>query len=90
VTKNNDKDLRDLLAQLHARLGHAASVDADSRKLLQTVSNDIEKTLARRSGKGPGAHESRLKELAVRFETEHPALAEAVRDVMDALGKAGI
>jgi len=87
--KNSDKDLRDLLAQLHARLGHAASVDADSRKLLQTVSNDIEKTLAR-SGKGADAHESRLKELAVRFETEHPALAEAVRDVMDALGKAGI
>jgi hypothetical protein len=87
ISKN--EDLRDLLAQLHARLGHATSLDADSRQLLVTVSNDIEKTLAR-SGTGSGAHESRLKELAVRFETDHPALAEAVRDVMDALGKAGI
>jgi len=26
----------------------------------------------------------------VKFEAEHPALAEAVRDVVDALGKAGI
>jgi hypothetical protein len=54
-----------------------------------TVSGDIEKTLGR-SGTGAAAHESRLKELAVKFEAEHPALAEAVRDVIDALGKAGI
>jgi hypothetical protein len=88
--KNTDNhDLRDLLAQLHARLGHATSLDAHSRELLATVSNDIEKTLAR-SGKSATAHESRLKELAVKFETDHPALAEAVRDVVDALGKAGI
>lgn len=87
--KNDDKDLRTLLAQLHARLGHATSLDADSRKLLVTVSGDIEKALAR-SGQGAGAHESRLKELAVKFEAAHPALAEAVRDVIDGLGKAGI
>ena len=84
-----NKDLRDLLAQLHARLGNAKSLDADSRKLLQTVSNDIETTLAR-SGQDAAAHGSRLNELAVKFEAEHPALAEAVRDVVDALGKAGI
>jgi hypothetical protein len=88
--KNTDsKDLRELLAQLHARLGHATSVDAESRKLLVTASNDIEKTLAR-SGEGAAAHESRLKELAVKFEAEHPALAEAVRDIINALARAGI
>ena len=89
MAKNSDQDLRDLLAQLHTRLGHAKSLDANSRKLLETVSNDIEKTLGR-SGKGTAAHESRLKELVVKFEADHPALAEAVRDVIDGLGKAGI
>jgi hypothetical protein len=89
MKNTENKDLRDLLAQLHTRLGHAKSLDADSRQLLVTVSGDIEKTLGR-SGTGAAAHESRLKELAVKFEAEHPALAEAVRDVIDALGKAGI
>ena len=87
--KNDKNDLRALLAQLHTRLSHATSIDAESRKLLVTVSGDIETTLAR-SGGGRATHESRLRELAAKFETEHPALAEAVRDVIDGLGKAGI
>jgi hypothetical protein len=84
----NDRDLRELLAELHLKLGQAQSVDADSRLLLRTVAGDIEKALG---GKGaPAPQESKLNELAVKFEAEHPALAEAVRDVIDALGKAGI
>jgi len=85
----SDKDLRDLLAQLHTRLGHAKSLDADSRKLLLTVSHDIEKTLAR-SAKPAESHEPRLERLAVQFEADHPALAETLRQLVDALGKAGI
>lgn len=34
--------------------------------------------------------ETKLKELAAKLEVEHPALAEAVREVIDTLGKAGI
>jgi hypothetical protein len=84
----NDQDLRELLAELHLKLGQAQSVDADSRLLLRAVSSDIEKALG---GKGAGApQESKLNELAVKFEAEHPALSEAVRDVIDALSKAGI
>jgi hypothetical protein len=84
-----NQDLQNLLAELHSRLGHANTLDDDSRKLLKTVSQDIEKTLA---GSGvPGTvHERRLEALAVKFETDHPALAEAVRDIIDGLGKAGI
>ena len=84
----NDQDLRELLAELHLKLGQAHSVDADSRLLLRAVSSDIEKALG---GKGETApQESKLNELAVKFEAEHPALSEAVRDVIDALSKAGI
>jgi Domain of unknown function (DUF4404) len=34
------------------------------------------------------AHE--LEALAVRFEVKHPALAQALRELIDELGKAGI
>jgi hypothetical protein len=42
----SSEDLGRLLAQLHARLKHAKSLDAESRKLLLTVAADIEKALA--------------------------------------------
>jgi len=35
-------------------------------------------------------HGSRLEELAVRFEAEHPSLAASLRQLTDLLGKAGI
>jgi len=36
------------------------------------------------------AHAPRLESLAVRFEAGHPGLAELLRELIDALGKAGI
>ncbi len=84
-----DKELRRLLAELHTRLGHAKTLDSKARVLLLTVADDIEAAL-QRSGERPPAAETKLEALAVKFEADHPALAEAVRDVVDALGKAGI
>ena len=95
-------DLDDLLAQLHSRLNRAKKLDPESRELLLTVSEDIRRALAdksaRRKGSGKSSgkssdrdsHESRLEELAVRFEADHPTLAEALREITDALAKAGI
>jgi phage tail tape-measure protein len=85
----DDRELRDLLAQLHSKLQHAKTVDPEARKLLATVADDIEEALELRKSP-PVVAETKLEELAVKFEVEHPALAEAVRDVVDALGKAGI
>lgn len=84
----HDQELRELLAELHLKLSEAQPVDADSLLLLRTVSGDIEKALGGKGGAAPS--ESKLNELAVKFEADHPTLAEAVRDVIDALGKAGI
>ena len=85
----NDLDLRDLLTQLHARLGSARSLDAEDRRLLGAVLADIEKVLTKSTpAQQPNA--SGLESLAVKFETDHPALAETLRRVADALGKAGI
>lgn len=82
-------DLRPLLGQLHERLKHAKSLDADSRKLLLTVAHDIENALAT-DDTAKVAAEQPLEALAVRFEADHPALAGVLRQIMDTLAKAGI
>jgi hypothetical protein len=83
------ENLRELLAQLHTRLGHAKSLDPESRKLLTTLSHDIERALGRASEDTAPAR-TRLESAAVRLELEHPALATVVRQIIDALSKAGI
>jgi predicted component of type VI protein secretion system len=89
----NQESLRELLARLHERLSASGSVDGEARQLLGTVMRDIERTLG--SG-APGAaapaaaHAPRLESLAVKFEAGHPGLAELLRQLIDALGKAGI
>lgn len=83
------ENLRELLAQLHTRLGHAKSLDPESRRLLTALSHDIERALGRASEETAPARTS-LESVAVRLELEHPALAGVVRQIIDALGKAGI
>jgi hypothetical protein len=85
----NDSELRDLLTQLHARLGNARSLSAEDRNLLVTVLGDIGKVLETSEASArpdvPG-----LESLAVKFEADHPAVAEGLRRLADTLGKAGI
>ncbi|MEJ1963006.1 MAG: DUF4404 family protein [Gammaproteobacteria bacterium] len=83
------ENLRELLSQLHTRLGNANSLDAESRELLTTLSRDIEGALGRASEETAPARNS-LESAAVKLEAEHPALATIVRQLVDALGRAGI
>jgi hypothetical protein len=85
----SQQDLRELLSQLHARLSDARALDAEDRKLLGTALGDISQALARDP---PDAAPDKpgLERLAVKFEADHPALAESLRQLVDLLGKAGI
>jgi hypothetical protein len=85
----NENNLRELLTQLHARLGSAQSLDAEDQRLLGTVLRDIEKVLAASDDVQPSSATG-LETLAVKFEADHPALAETLRRLVDALAKAGI
>ena len=92
-----EESLRELLARLHQQLSASGrALDGESRQLLATVMRDIERALspggqALEPGSAPaGTHSPRLESLAVRFEAGHPALAEVLRELIDALGKAGI
>lgn len=91
------ESLRELLARVHARLAASRTVDPQSHQLLATVMHDIERALAtppaateNAAGGMAATHTPRLETLAVKFEAGHPALAEALRELVDALGKAGI
>jgi hypothetical protein len=90
----SEKRLRELLARLRERLSQARSVDADSRKHLSGVVSDIDRALGQ--GDTGGAvgtaeeHAPRLESLAVRFEADHPGLAEVIREVIDTLVRGGI
>ena len=99
-----EESLRELLARLHEQLGtRGRALDAESRQLLATVMRDIEQALDRadramdkadrtldEASAAAAAHSPRLESLAVRFEAGHPAIAEALRELIDALVKAGI
>ncbi len=83
-------DLRKSLERLRAELGRTASVDAESRESLRRLSVDIDRLVGEPPSQDSPSHRPRLRELEVKFEVEHPALAQTVRELMDALGKAGL
>lgn len=78
---NAADDLRALLRRLHAELQQATALDDESRSLLGLLAQDIEHFRAH----GPAS-----RELAARFEADHPTLAATLRQIADTLGKAGI
>jgi predicted component of type VI protein secretion system len=88
----NKETLRELLERVHERLSRSGAVDESSRELLTTVMRDIDKALNRSQRNGTPRIDAapRLEALAVRFESEHPSLAGVLRQLIDALGKAGI
>ncbi|HEV8333086.1 MAG TPA: DUF4404 family protein [Steroidobacteraceae bacterium] len=85
-------ELKDRLASLHAELVRTRSVDdPELRQQLIELLGDITRLLGKPTT--AGEHDSLIEQLdalAVRFEADHPALGNAIRQVVDALGKAGI
>jgi effector-binding domain-containing protein len=98
MSRSREETLRELLARVHERLSRAEQVDAQSRRLLTQLMQDIGRKLE--AGTEPAkpvesaAHEReslpRLEALAVRFEAEHPALGQVLRQLVDYLQSAGI
>jgi hypothetical protein len=85
-------ELRATLARLHEELRGARPLDAESRELLETLAQDIERTL-HPGGAEPDALEAlsgRLREVTLRFQESHPAITAAVNGVADALARLGI
>ena len=81
--------LRELLARLRQHLHSGAPLDTEARRHLSALTRDIENSLGV-GDEPPHGAALKLEAAAVRFEVDHPALAETLREVIDALGKAGI
>jgi Domain of unknown function (DUF4404) len=98
MAASHEESLRELLTRVHERLSKAATVDQESRRLLATLTRDIERALGSQppASSAPGKRRvprdavSRLEALAAQFDAEHPALAQTLRQLVDFLGKAGI
>lgn len=82
--------LREQLASLHQQLSGLRSVDTESRQLLLVLLSDISRLLDPESSSEPDSPVDKLESLAAKFDADHPALSTALRQLMDALGKAGI
>ena len=78
---------------LHAKLERTdrEAIDAGTREALMLLLNDLTRLLGAASLENEDHPlTERLEQLAVNFEAEHPAVGTAVRQLIDALAKAGI
>jgi hypothetical protein len=87
-----DETLRELLARVHERLGASSSIDPEAREMLATVMRDIDALTkgAPRAASTPAPPAHRLEALAVRFESDHPSIAQLLRQIGEVLSQAGI
>lgn len=86
-------ELTTKLSQLHTELAQTDRVDAESLELLRKLTADIGRLLDKKDDAGDEEAEgvtSGLKDLLLRFESEHPELAITVGKVADALASIGI
>lgn len=82
--------LREQLKALHNSLSTLGAVDRESRQWLLVLLADISRLLDPDKSQQETSTVERLETLAARFDADHPALSTALRQLMDALAKAGI
>ena len=82
------KRLQKLLHELHSELNNPEAIDAESRKQLQGLADDIQAAIDS-TGSAEGG-ENELQRAVLEFETEHPRIAGILGQIADALAKLGI
>ena len=85
----SDKQLTELLQQVHDELETHKSVSDEQRVLMRDLMEDINRTLGDDDDEDHGIGD-RLNEAVDDFQQSHPTLAFALRRVIDALARMGI
>jgi hypothetical protein len=87
-----NEELQKQIATLHASLQRLERdrIDGRTRAGLMLVLGDLTRLLGHSSASEDQPITERLEGLAIQFEAEHPAVGVAVRQLIDALAKAGI
>lgn len=78
------------LRRLHEQLGEATDLDHALREQLRTTLAEIRETLDTNGSDQEGSLAERVAEVSQHFEETHPALAETLRRLVDALANLGI
>jgi hypothetical protein len=87
----SDKNLSELLEQLHTELTNTEAIDDRGRELLRALNADIQKILDQtEEGESDDSLLERLQESIDHFEVTHPDLTSALSNIMNVLNNAGI
>jgi hypothetical protein len=89
----DNKDLDELLHQLHDEIQKTRSIDDKGSELLRDLEGDIRTLLERSQAGSIQVHPSILQrmQLAVNhFEVTHPDLTTLISNLLDSLSSAGI
>ena len=86
------QELLDTLRTLHDELSETERIDDETRQLLHDVTDDIHRVLDNDSETTATDKpvSSRLQELLVKFEIEHPKIGGLIERLSDALANMGI
>ncbi|MCC7488039.1 MAG: DUF4404 family protein [Gammaproteobacteria bacterium] len=82
--------LQALLAELHRELAGTGSLDAESRRLLDQVLQDVRRLAADEPAPADAGDAGQLEQAALRLEAGHPRLAALLGQIADTLAKLGI
>lgn len=82
--------LREDLERLRAELNLSARDDADARRKLNELIDDIESRVDERDAGDGGDLVSRIRQAIRHFETEHPRATAILNDILVTLGNMGI
>lgn len=83
------RDLHETLAELHRQLADAPSLEPGLRAELRAAMEEI-RARVEAGEAAEGSLLERVSDLALRFEAEHPALADAAGALARALARLGI
>jgi Domain of unknown function (DUF4404) len=89
----DDKELRNLLEQLHTEIEHTENVDEQGRELLRNLGTDIDELLARTEDDLVQPHPTitqRLEDSIDHLEVANPDLTQTLTKLLAILSSAGI
>jgi hypothetical protein len=88
-----EKSLNELLSQLNEALEGIDEIDAETRRLVEDLDEDINRLLDTDTESAPEDFESvtdRARSIQSQFAVEHPVADRFLREIIDALAKVGI
>ncbi|MFC4930711.1 DUF4404 family protein [Massilia sp. GCM10023247] len=94
MLNENDSNLKAHLKSLHRSLADTGEVDEELQMLLRQLDGDIKQVLERRAEADLDANTyglaSRTQELSARFDTRHPTVSAALKQLGNILASMGI